>query len=110
MDGGIEITASHNSAEYNGFKICRGKDTLYGDKIQEIRAQDGAKEFREKAGGKSRRLSISCRVSSMLACRRAAIGAAIKSRARCRQWRRRAGGAGDFSQLGCRSLEDSLYA
>ena len=22
-DGGVMVTASHNSAEYNGFKICR---------------------------------------------------------------------------------------
>ena len=39
VDGGIQITASHNPSEYNGFKICLGKDTLYGAQIQEIRAR-----------------------------------------------------------------------
>jgi phosphomannomutase/phosphoglucomutase len=37
VDGGIQVTASHNPSEYNGFKICQGKDTLYGQQIQEIR-------------------------------------------------------------------------
>ncbi|MGH7872117.1 MAG: phosphomannomutase, partial [Candidatus Binatia bacterium] len=58
VDGGIEITASHNAAEYNGFKICRGKDTLYGDEIQDIRARMERNEFRDKAGGKIERFDI----------------------------------------------------
>ncbi len=34
----IMITASHNPKEYNGFKICAmGKDTIYGEEIQEFR-------------------------------------------------------------------------
>jgi phosphomannomutase/phosphoglucomutase len=37
LDAGIQITGSHNPPEYNGFKICRGKTTLHGDAIQEIR-------------------------------------------------------------------------
>ncbi len=37
MDGGIMITGSHNAAEYNGFKMCRGTEALYGDSIQKIR-------------------------------------------------------------------------
>jgi len=34
--GGIMITGSHNPAEYNGLKLCVGKDGLYGQQIQEI--------------------------------------------------------------------------
>jgi phosphomannomutase/phosphoglucomutase len=37
LDGGIMITASHLSAEYNGFKICVGHDTIYGEQIQALR-------------------------------------------------------------------------
>jgi len=34
--GGIQITASHNPAEYNGFKVCVGTHALYGDDIQRL--------------------------------------------------------------------------
>ena len=30
------ITASHNPAEYNGFKVLRGETTIYGDSIREL--------------------------------------------------------------------------
>lgn len=38
LDGGIMVTGSHNPADYNGFKICHGKDTLHGKEIQELRS------------------------------------------------------------------------
>lgn len=58
VDGGIEITASHNPSEYNGFKICLGKDTLYGQQIQDIRAGMERSDFRERPGGKVERYDI----------------------------------------------------
>ncbi len=37
LEGGIMITGSHNPADYNGFKVCLGKDTVHGKQIQELR-------------------------------------------------------------------------
>jgi phosphomannomutase/phosphoglucomutase len=37
VDGGIQITGSHNPPEYNGFKVCLGKTTIYGEEIQKLR-------------------------------------------------------------------------
>ncbi|UCE17934.1 MAG: phosphomannomutase/phosphoglucomutase [Gemmatimonadota bacterium] len=36
-DGGVMITGSHNPIEYNGFKMCRGVLSIYGDDIQQLR-------------------------------------------------------------------------
>jgi phosphomannomutase/phosphoglucomutase len=58
VDGGIEITASHNPSEYNGFKICLGKDTLHGEQIQDIRARMERKVFVERSGGTVERYEI----------------------------------------------------
>jgi len=32
------ITGSHNPAEFNGFKLCVGKETIYGEEIQKLKA------------------------------------------------------------------------
>ena len=37
LDGGIEITGSHNPADNNGFKIALGKSTIYGGEIRRVR-------------------------------------------------------------------------
>jgi phosphomannomutase / phosphoglucomutase len=37
MDGGVMITGSHNAAEYNGFKLGVGPNTIFGEEIQNVR-------------------------------------------------------------------------
>ncbi|MBI5420639.1 MAG: phosphomannomutase/phosphoglucomutase [Deltaproteobacteria bacterium] len=49
-DGGVMITGSHNPPEFNGFKLCVGPSTLYGEKIQEVRRIIERGEFHTGAG------------------------------------------------------------
>ncbi|NOT58089.1 MAG: phosphomannomutase/phosphoglucomutase [Deltaproteobacteria bacterium] len=37
LDGGLQVTGSHNPADHNGFKMCIGKFTIHGEEIQELR-------------------------------------------------------------------------
>ncbi|HSE41593.1 MAG TPA: phosphomannomutase/phosphoglucomutase [Acidobacteriota bacterium] len=45
VDGGLMITASHNPSEYNGFKLCVGTQSIYGEEIQKIRKTIEADDF-----------------------------------------------------------------
>jgi len=37
VDGGVQVTGSHNPPQFNGFKMVVGGETLYGENIQELR-------------------------------------------------------------------------
>jgi phosphomannomutase/phosphoglucomutase len=50
VDGGIQITGSHNPPDFNGFKVCLGSASAYGKDIQEIRGIQEAGGFRTAAG------------------------------------------------------------
>ena len=52
-DGGIMITGSHNPANYNGFKMCRGAMPLFDQEILEVRDMIKANDF-ETGQGKTR--------------------------------------------------------
>src|SRR5262245_44606078 len=50
-DGGVQITGSHNPPEDNGFKVLRGKTTIYGEEIQELRKRIESGDF-DKGDGR----------------------------------------------------------
>lgn len=54
-DGGVMVTGSHNPPEFNGFKICIGPDTIYGEQIQELRRLMEQARYPAGSGSISRR-------------------------------------------------------
>lgn len=50
LDGGVMITASHNPAEFNGFKLALGPATIYGQEIQAVRSLLEAGSFESGSG------------------------------------------------------------
>jgi phosphomannomutase/phosphoglucomutase len=51
---GVMITGSHNPAEFNGFKLCVGKETIYGEEIQKLREIMESGVRRQELGEKSK--------------------------------------------------------
>jgi phosphomannomutase/phosphoglucomutase len=44
LDGGVQVTGSHNPIEYNGFKMMEGRDSLWGEAIGDLRRRMEAGE------------------------------------------------------------------
>jgi len=44
-DGGAMVTGSHNPIEYNGLKLCKGIESIYGKKIQGLRRMVEERDF-----------------------------------------------------------------
>ncbi len=52
-DASVMITGSHNPPEFNGFKMMMGKDTVFGDMIQELRVRIEEENFQTGQGTRS---------------------------------------------------------
>lgn len=50
VGGGVMITGSHNPPNENGFKICLGKTTIFGEQIQEIKGIMEVKDYQKGQG------------------------------------------------------------
>ncbi len=50
LGGGVQVTGSHNAADYNGFKLCLGTLALYGAQVQDLRGRIEGGGFRRGAG------------------------------------------------------------
>src|SRR5206468_650894 len=50
VDGGIQVTGSHNPAEYNGFKLLLKGRSVFGEEIQEIGQRAASGHWHEGSG------------------------------------------------------------
>src|SRR4051794_25680460 len=50
VDGGIQVTGSHNPADYNGFKLLLKGRSVFGQEIQAIGRRSAAGEWSEGSG------------------------------------------------------------
>ncbi len=51
LDGGLQVTGSHNPPEFNGFKMTRAKLPLFGAEIQQMRERIARGSLRSSPGG-----------------------------------------------------------
>jgi phosphomannomutase/phosphoglucomutase len=55
VDCGVMITGSHNPADNNGFKVCLGSSTIFGEQISEIKRIALSGDFSSGEGTKTER-------------------------------------------------------
>ncbi len=53
LDGGIQVTGSHNPPDQNGFKLCVGTSTIHGEQIQALKRHLEAARFPTGSGAEA---------------------------------------------------------
>ena len=66
VDGGIQITGSHNPADYNGFKMVFQGRPFFGDDIQELGRMAAAGEWDEGTGTSEKREVLDAYIDRLL--------------------------------------------
>ncbi len=51
VDGGVQVTGSHNPPEFNGFKLVLGDEPIYGEEIQGLREMIEDNRTETRTGG-----------------------------------------------------------
>lgn len=67
VDGGIQITGSHNPSDYNGFKMVLQHRPFFGDDIQRLGAMAAAGDWDEGAGTVTDRDHVDAYVGRLMA-------------------------------------------
>lgn len=58
LDGGVQITGSHNPPQDNGFKLMSGKDAMHGADIQALRQLISSGDFERGGSGRIESLDM----------------------------------------------------
>ena len=74
VEGGIQVTGSHNPADYNGFKLLARGRSFYGEAIQRLRERVQARRFDRGAGSLETRSVIPLYIDDLAARFRIARG------------------------------------
>jgi phosphomannomutase/phosphoglucomutase len=81
VDGGLQVTGSHNPPEFNGFKMVLAGDAVYGEAIQQLRhltAVGGAPAPARRGGGRESDDTLLARYRDAIVQRNAPLARPVK--------------------------------
>lgn len=78
VDGGVQVTGSHNPPEFNGFKLTVRGETLHGESIQELRWLIEKDAFHEGRGSIEVDQSVLARYVEAIASRNGPLARPVK--------------------------------
>lgn len=78
VDGGIQVTGSHNPPEFNGFKMTLAGSPVYGDDIQELYRMIEADGIRSGRGAMAHDGSVLRRYADAIATRNGPLARSVR--------------------------------